>query len=79
MLQTATYPRFQIVSVLAKLCKEWQEAAQGESLTNVEGNIGLVLADLINALGLSTHEQSVVLGQALFEEMREILSAPPTN
>lgn len=79
MLQTATNPRIQTITALATLRQEWQAAAQGESLLNVEGNVGLFLADLVNTLGLSAHEQIVVLGQALFDELRDLLNAPPIN
>jgi hypothetical protein len=79
MLQTAINLRIQTITALIALRQEWQEAAQGESLLNVEGNVGLFLADLVNTLGLSVHEQTVVLGQALFDEMRDLLNAPPIN
>lgn len=79
MLQTATNPRIQTITALATLRQEWQEAAQGESLLNVDGNVGLFLADLVNTLGLSVHEQTVVLGQTLFDELRDLLNAPPIN
>ena len=59
--------------------QEWQEAASGKSLLEVEGNIGMVLADLVNSFELASHEQSLVLGPQLFEEMREILYQPSRN
>lgn len=79
MLQTTTNPHIQTIKALISLRQEWQDAAQGESLLNVEGNVGLFLADLVNTLGLSVHEQTIVLGQALFDEMRDLLNTPPVN
>ena len=42
-----THP--QVISVLSRLRQEWQEATDGVSLLEAHGNIGLILADLINA------------------------------
>jgi hypothetical protein len=64
---------------LSTFQQEWQEASNGKSLIETEGNVGLILADLVNSFGLSTHEQSLVLGTDLFDEMREVLSMPSRN
>ena len=74
-----TTPNNHRIFVLSTLRQEWQGAAEGESLLDVEGNVGLIFADLVNSLGLSTHEQSVVLGPELFNEMREVLATPHQN
>ena len=79
MLQTTTNPRIQTITALTTLRQEWQEAALDENLLNVEGNVGLFLVDLVNALGFSVHEQMIVLGQALFDELRDLLSSSPAN
>ena len=79
MLHTTPNPRAQIVAVLAKFRQEWQEAAGGGSLIETDGNVGLILADLVNSFGLTTHEQAAVLGRDLFEEMKEVLSLPSRN
>jgi len=76
MLQPFPQPNTQVVATLAALRQEWQQAADGASLLEMEANVGLMLADLVNSLGLSTHEQSMVLGQELFDEIQE-LSVPP--
>ena len=80
MLQS-THPnsRVQVIATLSTFRQEWQEAAAGRSLIETEGNVGLILADLVNSFGLSTQEQSLVLGQELFEEMREVLCLPSKN
>ena len=54
MLQvpTHTHPtRPQVVSVLSRLRREWQEATEEASLLETNGNIGMILADLINGFG----------------------------
>lgn len=80
MLQTThTDPRLHVIAALSMFRQEWQEAAGGKSLIETEGNVGLILADLVNSFGLTTHEQSVVLGPELFEEMREVLATPSRN
>lgn len=80
MLQTThTNPRVQAIATLSRFRQEWQEAANGKSLIEIEGNVGLILADLVNSFGLTTHEQAVVLGPELFEEMRQVLSKPSQN
>ena len=67
MLQTPSTQRFQIVGALTRIRQEWQDAAGCPSLIETEGNMGMLLADLINGLGHGTHEQVQVLGQELFE------------
>jgi hypothetical protein len=76
MLQTYPTPNSQLISVLSTLRQEWQQAAEGASLLDMEANVGLMLADLVNSLGLSGQEQAAVLGSDLFTEMQEILSDP---
>ncbi len=73
MLNVNQDQRTQAVSILCRFRQEWQEAVNGKSLLEVEGNIGMVLADLVNSFELDPHEQSLVLGSQLFEEMREVL------
>lgn len=79
MLNAIPNPHSEVISILSKFRQEWQEAASEKSLLEVEGNIGMVLADLINAFGLATHEQTLVLGPQLFEELQELLYQPSNN
>lgn len=79
MLQTASTQRFQIVGSLARIRQEWQDAAGTSSLIEVEGNMGMLLADLINGLDLGTNEQVQVLGQELFLELKDFLKSPIQN
>lgn len=79
MLQTASTQRLQIVGSLARIRQEWQDAAGTSSLIEVEGNMGMLLADLINGLDLGTNEQVQVLGQELFLELKDFLKSPVQN
>ena len=65
-----------IISTLSRLCKEWQEATEGASLLEANGNMGLVLADLINGFGLKAEDQRRILGTDLFHELRDFLHTP---
>jgi len=76
MLNTTPNSSTQIISTLSKFRQEWQEATDDKSLLKVEGNVGMILADLVNLFGLAIHEQSLVLGPQLFEEMRDLLHQP---
>lgn len=69
----------QVISVLSRLRQEWQEATEGASLIETHGNIGLILADLINGFALSADDQRQVLGTELFRELADFLYAPRQN
>lgn len=72
-------PRAQAIATLSAFRQEWQEAVNGKSLMETEGNLGLILADLVKDFGLTTHEQTLVLGPELFTEVRDVLSMPAHN
>ena len=42
----------QVVDTLARIRKEWELTADGESLVEVEASVGLLLADIVVALDL---------------------------
>lgn len=63
----------ELVPTLAKLRYEWQLAANGESLLDMDANVGLMLADIVNSLELSPQEQAQVLGKELFGELSVML------
>ena len=79
MLQNATSQRTPLVTALARIRKEWQEATGSFSLIDVEGSIGMLLADVINGIGLVTEEQVQVLGPDLFRELQDFLKVPAHN
>ena len=63
-----------ISSALTKIRMEWQEAACGDSLLCIEGNVGLILMDLINVLEIPVDEQVTILGTELFDEMQSLIN-----
>lgn len=68
--------RAQVVEALATFRHEWQKSADGESLLNVETNVGLLLYDVANCLGLGEQEQAVLLGTELLQEIQATISQP---
>jgi hypothetical protein len=79
MFQSPSTQRFQLVSTLTHIREEWQEAAGSSSLIEVEGNVGMLLADVINGVGLRHDERIQVLGADLFREMQDFLNSPAHN
>ena len=79
MLQNPATNRFQLVNTLSRIRQEWQDATGSSSLIEVEGNMGMLLADLINGLGLGAAEQVQVLGGDLYQEMQDFLQSPNRN
>ena len=82
MLQSITeqtIPQSKIISTLTRLRQEWQEATGAASLFETDGNMGLVLADLINGFGLNVNDQCRILGNDLFHELEDFLHAPRHN
>jgi hypothetical protein len=73
-------PRTKIIDVLTKLRQEWEQAAEGENLVELDGSVGLLLADLAIAIGLTPEEQVQALGADLVNELQGMLvSAPEGN
>jgi hypothetical protein len=64
---------------LVRIRQEWEQAAEGESLLGVQGSVGLMLGDIVRALGFSPDDQSQVLGQALYTDLQDILVVVPEN
>lgn len=75
--QATTHAR--VISTLTQFRQEWQEATVSASLLETNGNIGLMLADLINGLGLEVQDQQQILGNDLFRELNDFLYAPKHN
>lgn len=72
MLQTYSPTHAQVINALARIRQEWQSATEGASLLSVDGNVGLILADVVNCLELSTEEQVLVLGSELYREIQDL-------
>jgi hypothetical protein len=61
--------RTRLLLALAEFRKEWQEAVRGGSLLKVESPVGLVLADIVDQLELTSQERYAVLGGKLINEV----------
>ena len=79
MFQTQQTQSLDVVSALECIRQEWQDAAGSSSLLEVESNLGLLLADVINHLNLSVDVQTRILGNDLFQEMKDLLRNPTKN
>jgi hypothetical protein len=67
-----TSERTRLVLALAEFRKEWQEAVNGGSLLKVESPVGIVLADIVDRLELTSQERHVVLGGRLINEVEAV-------
>lgn len=54
--------RVKAVGAIMQVRHEWEEAAQGDSLLQVNGCVGYLLADVAAGLGLSNEELQLALG-----------------
>jgi hypothetical protein len=76
MLPTPQIKQDQVLIAITRIRQEWQEAVGNPSLIAVEGNMGMLLADLINGIGLGPEEQIQILGNELFQELQDFLRSP---
>lgn len=79
MFQIQHTQSLDVVSALQCIRQEWQDAAGSSSLLDVESNVGLLLVDVINHLNLSTDVQARILGDDLFQEIKDLLKNIPQN
>ncbi len=54
-----------VLPALERYRRVWQDAADGQSLLEMRAPVGLVLAEVADALGLNSQERRVVLGAEL--------------
>ena len=76
MLPTPQIKQDHVLIALTRIRQEWQDAVGNPNLIAVEGNMGMLLADLINGIGLGLEEQIQVLGNELFQELQDFLRSP---
>ncbi|NOH02755.1 MAG: hypothetical protein HND47_12720 [Chloroflexi bacterium] len=65
---TTPLDRAKAQAALLTLRREWEVAAEGESLVNISASVGLMLLDVATKLGMTPEEQKVVLGARLYQE-----------
>ena len=76
---TESIARTHMVNSLAKIREEWEQAADGNSLVLANASVGLLLADLSIAIGLTTDEKVQALGEDLVNELQDVLISTPEN
>jgi hypothetical protein len=62
LIQTSALERPAMLAALTRLRQEWEEAADGEALYMLYGNVGLFFDDVLDALGLTELEKGEVHG-----------------
>ncbi len=61
------------IAGLTRLRQEWQEAAGSKPLVEVQGSVGLLLTDVVNAIGLLPEEAAQVLGSEIYIEPEQMV------
>jgi hypothetical protein len=61
--------RAQVVQSLADFRREWQKAAEGKSLVEIQAPIGLLLTDIADRLELNPQERYAMLGGKLINHI----------
>lgn len=61
--------RAQVVQSLADFRRDWQKAAEGKSLIEVQAPVGLILADIADRLELNPQERYAILGGKLINHV----------
>lgn len=77
--QHTVIPRAQVIQVLGHIRREWGQAAEGSKLTDLNANVGLLLADFANQMGFSQDELVQALGADLVDELRDQLISTPSK
>jgi hypothetical protein len=67
-----------IIDALVRFREEWEQVAEGESLVDIKGSVGLILFDLVIALALIPNEQAMVLGSDLQAELGNSMVHSPS-
>lgn len=62
------------LDALAGLREEWEDAAEGESLLDMNASVGLMLLDIATKLGLTPAERLFFLGSRLDAESDALLA-----
>jgi hypothetical protein len=65
LARAASAEHHAILPALERYRRVWQQAAAGQTLLDVAVPVGLVLAEIADALGLSDQERRAVLGTGL--------------
>ena len=63
--------RPQMVNAIARIREDWEQ--EDESLVDVEASVGVILADVVNALGFSEEEKIAALGPSLYVDIQKVM------
>jgi len=74
---TESITRPHMVNTIARIREEWEQAADGNSLVFANASVGMLLADLSMAIGLTIDEQVQALGSKLVNELQDALISTP--
>ena len=78
-IPTSVISRPHAVAVLTRLRQEWEQAANGISLVQIDANVAMLLADIAMSLGLDSIELLQVFGADLFGEIEYIMTTELGN
>jgi hypothetical protein len=60
-----------VVNAVARIREDWEQL--DESLVDVEASVGVVLADVVEALGFSEEEKLAALGPSLYADIEKLM------
>ncbi len=66
---TTIQPRQSLILNLMNFRREWEVTAEGESLLDVNGSVGLIFAELLVIFDLTDEEQRLAMGPDLYDEV----------
>jgi hypothetical protein len=68
--RTRIIDRDQVIAGIAQVRQDWDQPENG-NLIRVRGSVGLLLADIVAAVGLLPEEQAQALGPDLYKKIGE--------
>jgi hypothetical protein len=73
-MQAPLIMRPNVITALIQIREDWEVAADGDSLVDVRGSVGMLFGDIVDAVGLTYEERCQVLGENLSKDLNEIMS-----
>ena len=64
--------RAQVIMMLRSIREEWETACNGLSPIEVKASAGLLLNDVVNAIGFEPAEKAAILGASLVHEVERV-------
>ena len=60
-----------MVKAIARIREDWEQ--EDESLVDIEASVGMMLADVVEALGFSEEERISALGPSLYNDIQQLM------